>query len=213
MASCKEKRDHMKDNLIILGTKSQFRIELFKKLGLDFINMDSDVDEKDGDRPGNPVELSAYLARRKADSVCKKVGGDKSRGFVIGFDSVGEFNGNLLEKPKSEAEAFQRLLEISGKNVLFHTGIHIIDLKENRRLSDVVTNENKVRRLSKKEIEFYLKQKDNRCTSHSLGFDPTNSYSATFIKEINGESYNTSHGLPLSRIIEMLKELGYQCGV
>ena len=81
---------------LILATTSPYRLEIFKKLGLHFTSEGSNVDEYTADRPSNPEDLTKYLAKLKAESVAENY----QTGIVIGFDSVGLFNGEILEKPR-----------------------------------------------------------------------------------------------------------------
>ena len=90
---------------IILATTSPYRIEAFKKLDLDFDAEGSNVDEYGIERPEKPVELVQFLAKLKAEAVAK----NHSKGIVIGFDSVGYFQGKILEKPKNREEIINRL--------------------------------------------------------------------------------------------------------
>ena len=83
---------------IILATASPYRQEAFKFLDLDFIAEASDIDEYFEGRPDDPKELVLCLAKLKAREVAKK----HTEGIVVGFDSVGWFNGSVLEKPQSK---------------------------------------------------------------------------------------------------------------
>ena len=57
---------------LILATISPYRIEAFKKLGVDFIAEGSNVDEEHADRPTDPVDLIQYLAKLKAEAVAQR---------------------------------------------------------------------------------------------------------------------------------------------
>ncbi len=97
-----EKQDNVvseKQNLV-LATTSPYRLEIFQKLGLHFTSEGSNVDEYTADRPSDPEDLTQHLAKLKAESVAE----NHQSGIVIGFDSVGLFNGEILEKPRSREE-------------------------------------------------------------------------------------------------------------
>ena len=190
---------------IILATSSQPRKKLFRTLGLEFSMQASGVDEYFDERPSNPKELVQHLAKLKAESVAL----NNSNGIVIGFDSVGYFNGKIMEKPISREEAYGRLKKLSGNMHEFYTGIYMINLDNKKTLIDSVKTEVRIRCLKDKEIRKYLEQ-DFNITKYALGYDPLVNYSSTFIKDINGSCNNITRGLPVERIMEMLFEIGYE---
>ncbi len=188
---------------IILGTNSPYRKEIFESLGIPFEVEGSNVDESQLERD-DPKELVIELSRLKAEAVAK----NHSDALVIGFDSVGFFDGNILEKPKSKEEAFERLKSLSGKEHYHYTGIHMINNVSGKTITKV--NENKIfmRDYSDEEIEKYLKQ-DERMNTYALGYDTEKHISASFIEKIEGNHLNLK-GIPLSDVIKMLNEIGYK---
>lgn len=189
---------------IILATTSPYRQEAFKMLDIDFEAVGSNVDEIFDGRPGHPEELVLELAKRKAQSVAKNY----KEGIVIGFDSIGYFNDEILEKPKDRDEAFQRLKKLSGNVHKFYTGIHLINISENKNLSSVAETEIKLRDLSDAEINKYLDQ-DPKFSTYAIGFDPLCHYSSSFTISITGSYNNYLRGIPLETIVGLLKEAGY----
>jgi septum formation protein len=85
---------------IISATGSPYRKKAFECLGLEFVTEKSNIEECFDGRPDNPEELVKHLAKLKAETVAKKY----TEGIIIGFDSVGWFDGRVLEKPKSKKE-------------------------------------------------------------------------------------------------------------
>lgn len=96
---------------IILATTSPYRKAAVEMLEIPFEAIGSDVEEYFDGRPESAAELVQHLAKLKAKAVAAKC----SEGIIIGFDSVGWFNGEVLEKPKSRDEMFDRLKAMSGK--------------------------------------------------------------------------------------------------
>lgn len=184
---------------IILATTSPYRIEAFKFLGIDFEAEGSKVDESQADR-SNPEELVKELSRLKAEAVAK----NHSDAIVIGMDSVGYFNGRILEKPKSREEGFERLKSLSGKNHQFFTGVHVINTASKKIASKVIKTEIYLRNFSEKEIETYLDQ-DKFFSAYALGYDSLGHYSSTFPERIEGSYNNFLRGIPLEAIVELLK--------
>ena len=64
-----------------------------------------------------------------------------------------------------------------------------------------------MRNYSDKEIDTYLDNCDERYTTYAHGFDPSNSYSMTFIDTIVGNPLNIMMGIPLSTIMTMLHNI------
>lgn len=191
---------------IILATTSPYRRETFGYLGIPFETEGSNVDESQLER-NNPEELVKGLSRLKAEAVAK----NHSDAIVIGMDSVTYFNGQILEKPKSKEEDFQRLKAFSENNHQFYTGIHMINTASGKTLSKIVKTDVFMRELSEEEINKYLDE-DPNFNTYSLGYDPVKHYSASFVERIEGSYYNLLGGIPLEAIIEMLKEIGYKEG-
>lgn len=188
---------------IILATTSPYRKEAFAMLGLDFETASGNIDENFANRPENPAELVRELAKRKAESVAKNY----SEELVIGFDSVGYFENKILEKPKDEENARKRLLKMSGKQFEFYTGVCLIDVKDNKKYENVVFTKAFMRELSETEIKKYLAQ-DQNFKTYALGFDPLGHSSMAFIEKIEGSYNNLLRGIPMEKIVEMLKGAG-----
>jgi len=189
---------------LILATTSPYRKEVFGYLGIDFEVEGSNVDESQAER-NNPEELVRQLSRLKAEAVAK----NHSDAIVIGMDSVGYFNNQIFEKPKSREKAFQRLQSFSGNNHQFYTGIYMINTSLDKVISRVVKTEIFMRKLSDKEIEKYLDD-DPYFNTYALGYDPLKHSSSAFVKRIEGSYYNLLGGIPLETIVEMLPKVGYK---
>lgn len=127
-----------------------------------------------------------------------------SEGIIIGFDSIGYYVGQILEKPKTRQEALERLKKLSGKEHQFITGICII--KDEKEITRVVKTKAIMRGITDEEINKYLDQ-DSNYLNYCIGYDPLNYYSKTFLKEIRGSYNNIISGLPVEVITEMLKEI------
>ncbi|MDD5144927.1 MAG: Maf family protein [Candidatus Pacebacteria bacterium] len=192
---------------IILATTSPYRIEAFKFLGIPFVVEGSNVDESQVERK-DPRGLVRDLSRLKAESVAQN---QKEEVVVIGMDSVGCFQGKILEKPKSREDAFERLTILSGNCYSFFTGIHMIYTAAtrvttiNRTQSSVVENAVRMRNISREEINKYLDQ-DPAFKTYAQGYDPLKGIGSSFIKGIEGSYNNILRGIPLEEVVEMLKK-------
>lgn len=190
---------------IILATSAVSRQEAFGYLNLDFVAQGSDVEEYFDGRPDSPEELVLHLAKLKAEAVAKHY----DSGIIIGFDSVGWFNRQILEKPKSREEAFERLRSLSGDNYQFYTGVYMINLESGKESSKVAITDVQLRDLTDSEINKYLDQ-DPKFNTYASGFDPLENYSSSFVRKIDGSYNNLTRGIPLETIVEMLPDVGYR---
>ena len=188
---------------IILATTSPYRREAFAFLGIDFEAVGSEVDESKVERK-NPEELVRQLSKMKAEAVAKNY----SDAIVIGMDSVGCFNGKILEKPKSKEEGLERLKNLSGKCYDFYTGVYMINTETGKEAVEVVKTEISIRNLSEAEIRTYLDE-DPDFNKYAHGYDIKNKRSSSFVSKMNGSYNNALMGIPLEIIPEMLAEVGY----
>ena len=173
-------------------------------MGIPFEAEGSNLDESQAER-NNPEELVKTLSKLKTDSVAK----NHLDAIVIGLDSVGFFEGKILEKPKSKEEAFQRLRSLSGKKYDFYTGVYMVNTSTQKSITRVVKTEVFMRKLSDSEINRYLDQ-DPNYNKYAHGYDIKNYASSTFPAKLVGSYTNALMGIPVEVIIEMLPEIGYK---
>ena len=101
---------------IILASKSGVRKEILKKNKIDCDVEPSNVDEDEVkaamlNENATPTLISKNLAELKANKVSNK---NPDR-IVLGADSVIDFQGELISKPKSRQEALEILIKLNGK--------------------------------------------------------------------------------------------------
>ena len=101
---------------IILASKSGVRKEILKKNKIDCDVEPSNVDEDEVkaamlNENATPTLISKNLAELKANKVSNK---NPDR-IVLGADSVIDFEGELISKPKSRQEALEILIKLNGK--------------------------------------------------------------------------------------------------
>jgi septum formation protein len=90
---------------LILGSRSEGRKEVLRRMGCRFKTMAADIDEK-SIRDDNPEKLTLLLAHAKADALLPCVAGDA---ILITSDQVVVCGGIILEKPESKDEARRHL--------------------------------------------------------------------------------------------------------
>ena len=141
---------------IILASKSGVRKEILKKNKIDCDVEPSNVDEDEVkaamlNENATPTLISKNLAELKANKVSNK---NPDR-IVLGADSVIDFQGELISKPKSRQEALEILIKLNGKK---HQLISSVCISKNGAMVWNFTDkaELKMRELSDEDINTYL---------------------------------------------------------
>jgi len=181
---------------IILASNSPRRKELLEQVGIEFEVMSSDVDEIT-DKTA-PADVVMDLSRIKAEAIARN-----NKGVVVlAADTVVAYNGQILGKPKGEADAFKMLKLLSGKAHQVFTGVTIVDeAGESNSFfesTDVLMYENSDELLKK-----YIATGEPMDKAGAYGIQGKG---AVLVKEIKGD-YNNVVGLPLSRVC---KELNFE---
>lgn len=185
---------------IILATTSWVRIKEFKKSGIYFEQMGSNVDESVVERK-DPRLLVSKLSKMKCEAVAKKY----HEGIVMGFDSVGYFENEFLEKPITKKESFNRIKRMFDKEAKFITGIHMINTKTGKQTSEVIETCFLLKKLTDKQITDYLGQEE-KFNTLALGFNPTKYPFKDVLKITKGNPDNLL-GLPMKDIKEMIQKI------
>lgn len=111
---------------LILASASPRRSEILQKENYKFTVIESDYIEQDFSL--DPISTAKTFALGKAKSVFEKLANDDI--VVLGADTVVCLNGQILGKPKDEAQARQMLLSLSGKIHSVVTGFCLYSKKQ-----------------------------------------------------------------------------------
>lgn len=119
---------------IVLASGSPRRSELLKTIGLKFEVVTSTFEENlDKSSFSHPCEYVKENAKQKAIEVWKRLSQRsyndnqvKCPDLVIGADTIVTLDGEIMEKPKSEPDAFQMLKKLSGRKHSVFTGVALI---------------------------------------------------------------------------------------
>ncbi len=182
---------------IILASTSPRRKELLALTGLKFKAFSPDYEE-DMSLPLPPHRLAAHLSRGKAEAVAKKF----PQAIIVAADTFIVLNNRILGKPHTRQKAAAMLRQISGKSHLILTGLAIVRLADKRVFSEVVETKIRFKRLSKADIEGYIKiarplDKAGAYAIQDLG--------GMFIDRIEGD-FSGAIGLPLGALVRGLNK-------
>ena len=189
--------------MLFLASTSPRRIELLKTCGYAFEQLGIDIDETP--RDAEPALLYVErMARDKAKAGWKQLSAEQQKaGFVLGSDTCGVLNNEILLKPDDEQDATQMLQKLSNNTHVIYTSLAV--MSANGMLSQVVKSEVTFKSLSLDEIRDYWQSGEPQGKAGSYAIQ---GLGAKFVRKING-SYTGVVGLPLVETQELLEQAGY----
>lgn len=188
---------------IVLASGSPRRKELLTQMGMIFSCMPSQKEEQLFS--SSPSEVVKQLAFQKAEDILQQIEGDT---LVIGADTVVAYRGQILGKPKSEADAFEMLSMLQGKEHFVYTGVALLYRKGDRKIEKILEDHTTVQMytMTDTEISSYIATKE---PMDKAGAYAIQGKGAIYIQRIEGE-YHTVVGFPVARVYQELKEMGLQ---
>lgn len=184
---------------IYLASSSPRRRMLLAQLGLPFSVVVPEVKEE--------IKNSLPFARLVEELALKKalaVESAISRGLILAADTIVVWQGKVLGKPSSEAEAREMLRCLSGCVHEVYTGLAVLEKPTGRRVITHERTEVKFRTLSEEEIARYVATGE---PMDKAGAYAAQGLGAIFIEGINGCYFNVV-GLPVAKLAAILKEFG-----
>ena len=186
---------------LILASASKGRRQVLTRSGLAFDVIPSQIDEAQLQSDSHYLQLSEQallLATKKAESVSRL----HPDYIVIGGDQICGLDNTIFHKPGNRENAKAQLLQLSGQTHQLYTAVCLF---ENSQLiwSSVETVHMTMRSLTEEEIDQYL--------NLDSPFDACGAYyyeskGSALFDHVTG-SKETIQGLPLSLLLEQLKEL------
>jgi len=187
---------------LVLASTSPYRRELLSRLGARFRCLAPQVNE--AARAGEaPAVLAARLAAAKAHEVAARTPG----AIVIGSDQVADLDATVLGRPGSVDNARAQLSACSGRNVVFHTAICLVDARADpaQARSAIDTTKVRFRQLGAQEIARYIESE--------LPLDCAGSFKAeglgiALFEQIESVDPTALIGLPLIALCALLRAAG-----
>jgi septum formation protein len=184
----------------ILGSASPRRREILKQLGLTFRVEPSRMFEPARRAGETPSDYAVRLACLKASDVA----GRHASGLVIGVDTVVVIGNSIFGKPRTKSEARSMLKGLSGRWHEVISGICIFDCRLGRPRTDFSRSRVHFRRLSTKDIDWYLKTGEHRDKAGAYGVQ---GYASLFIDRIEGCYFNIV-GFPIQAFRNLCRRAG-----
>jgi MAF protein len=185
---------------LVLGSTSPFRKSILEKLNLNFECAKPNIDE-------SPLanETPQALVERLAIEKAQAVADEYPSALIIGSDQVAVCEGEILGKPHTFENGVKQLSKFSNKPVIFYTGLCVFDSETNTVKSLVEPFTVHFNELSQLEIENYLKAEQ---PYNCAGSFKSEGLGICLFEKLEGDDPNTLIGLPLIKLVSLLKEHG-----
>ena len=180
---------------LILASKSPRRQALLRQLGLSFTVCPADVDET-MDPAMPPDSAVAALSQKKARAIPSV--GD----VVVAADTIVVLDGNILGKPKDEADAVRMLTALSGRTHAVFTGVTVRYGEQEETFAE--KTDVTFRALSDAEIRAYVATGDPLDKAGAYGVQGA---AGAFVSALGGDYFNVM-GLPICRLTTVLRKFG-----
>jgi septum formation protein len=193
-------RGNKRKPIWILASASPRRNEILDGLGLRFQIDPSGIAEPARRLRETPSNYAVRLARLKAG----EASGRRRAGWILGADTIVVLGDSILGKPESRAEARNIIRQLSGRWHEVITGICLLDCARHHSRSTFGRTRVHFRRLSSREIEWYLKTGEYRDKAGAYGVQ---GYASLFIDRIEGCYFNIV-GFPVSAFETLCRKSG-----
>lgn len=186
---------------VVLGSTSVYRKSILDKLNISFECAKPNIDESPLENE-TPQALVERLAIEKAKAVAHSY----NNALIIGSDQVAVCDNIILGKPHNFDNAVKQLSQFSNKCVTFYTGLAVLNCQTNQVHSLVEPFEVHFNELTQNEISKYLLVEE---PYNCAGSFKSEGLGICLFKKLVGDDPNTLIGLPLIKLIELLKQHGY----
>lgn len=183
---------------LILASNSPRRKELLSGLGLDFeVRVLPGIDERypqtlrEGDIP-------LYISRAKADAYVQDLVPDE---LLITADTIVWLDGQVMEKPKDEADACRMLRQLSGKTHQVFTGVCLTTLE--KQVAFCCRTDVTFATLDEDEIQHYVSTYRPMDKAGAYGVQEWIGFIG--VERVEGSYFNVV-GLPVQRLYQALKQ-------
>ncbi len=185
---------------VILASTSPFRRELLARLLIPFETAAPETDES---APAG--EAPEATAKRLAEAKARAVAARYPDALIIGSDQVAASDNRRFGKPGSRENAIAQLRLMRGKEVVFHTGLCLLNSATDHVQVCCIDTHVGFRDLTDAEIESYLDKED---ALNCAGSAKSEALGISLLSYLRGDDPNALIGLPLIALCNMLRAEG-----
>ena len=185
---------------IVLASSSKHRKKLLQQLKVKFKTISPNIDET-----RLKGENTSRYVRRLSIEKALRIAHDFKESIVIGSDEVAVVGNKILGKPLTRAKAIKQLKMISGKEVIFKTGLCVVNSETFVKYTTVVNYKIQVKKLSQQEIKSYLLKEDVLSCAGSIKLE---GLAIAIVTKATGNDPTSVIGLPLIKLREFLEKHG-----
>lgn len=217
---------------LILASASPRRRQLLQELGLDFeVQPSSYAEDLTAETPEKTALLHAIMKARDVAQIFRRkikelfythdfpaekspitsatehepaAPKSQTTTFVLGVDTIGEYQGQILGKPRDLEHAREMVTLLSGSTHNVISGLCLINTATNQEFPTTVTTQVTFATMTRAEIEQYLATNEWHDKAAAYGIQ---GYGSLFVKEIKGDYFNVV-GLPLNALYQLFKRAG-----
>lgn len=185
---------------IYLASTSPRRKELLGKIIKDFSLISPDIEEKEYPE----LSTKEKSVRRSKDKCIAGVNLVREKGMIIiASDTVVDFEGEIMDKPKNKAEAYSMIKRLSNNTHNVYTSVSVY--KDG--VMYTFTEETKVtfKYISDEIIEEYINTDEPYDKAGGYGIQCD--FGKEYISTIDGDYYNVV-GLPVTHLQRLLNKIG-----
>lgn len=185
---------------IVLASSSAYRKVLLARLDIPFTVISPNIDEQ-------PLadEAPPATALRLAQAKARKAAVHESTSLIIGSDQVAVMDGAVLGKPGHHAAAVAQLRAMSGRTVVFHTALCLLNAMNGRLQTANIPTTVRFRTLDDPQIERYLRHDQPYDCAGSAKIE---TLGIALVECIASDDPTALIGLPLIALVTQLRNEG-----
>jgi septum formation protein len=187
---------------LVLASQSPRRADLLRAAGFTFDVLVVDIDERI--RPDEaPQCYVRRLAMEKTAAASAAIARPTDDVCLLGADTAVVIDGNVLGKPRDDAEAAEMLRRLSGRWHQVMTGVSVrVGARETGRVEVTAVQ---FAALNAAQVAWYLESGEGR---DKAGAYAIQGLASRFIPKIDG-SYSNVVGLPVACVFELVEAMGF----
>lgn len=191
--------ESLRDRQVVLASTAHWRSDILNQLGINHVCHDHNFNEPKYET-GNFDKFVEKIAVLKADSLFHKF----PDAIIIAADQLCSTGDEILYKSGTSEKAVEQLLTLNGK---WHELVCAVAVRHKDKLvSRIDTASLLMRELSEEEIRVYVdKDKPWNCA----GSYKIESLGASLFEKIKVEDPTTIIGLPSTKLLSILREMGF----